>query len=253
MIIKTLDYMRRGNMLLQPYNFELEKTTVWAFPDRGNWATHVGDYRGNWTPYVPRNLIMRYSKEGDWILDQFVGSGTTLVEAKLLNRNAIGIDINPEAIYLTKERLGFNCKGDSRLVVREGNAEHLDFLKDEEIDFICTHPPYANIIKYSEGIEGDISYLEINDFMESMKLVAKESYRVLKPEKICAVMMGDVRKSGKVIPLGFKVMEVFLSAGFKSKEIIIKEQFNCRSSKYWTTKKNSFLLLAHEYIFIFEK
>lgn len=240
-------------MVLQPNNFELEKTTVWSFPGRGDWATHVGDYRGNWTPYVPRNLIMRYSKEGDWILDQFVGSGTTLIEAKILNRNAIGIDINPEAISLTKERLDFNLKGNSRSVVRGVNAEHLDFLKDEGIDFICTHPPYANIIKYSGGIEGDISYLDVDDFIESMKRVAKESYRVLKPKKTCAVMMGDVRKHGKVIPLGFKVMETFLSVGFKLKEIVIKEQFNCRSSKYWTTKNNSFLLLAHEYIFVFEK
>lgn len=240
-------------MVLQPNNFELEKTTVWSFPDRGNWATHVGDYRGNWTPYVPRNLIIRYSKEGDWILDQFVGSGTTLIEGKLLNRNAIGVDINPEAVTLTNDRLDFNSQGSSRIVVREGNAEHLDFLKNEGIDFICTHPPYANIINYSEGIEGDISYLDVDDFIESMKQVAEESYRVLKPGKICAVMMGDMRKHGKVIPLGFKVMETFLSVGFKSKEIIIKEQFNCRSSKYWTTKNNSFLLLAHEYIFVFEK
>lgn len=107
-------------MVLQPSNFDLERTSVWSFPERGNWATHAGDYRGNWTPYVPRNLIMRYSNEGDWILDQFVGSGTTLVEAKILNRNAIGIDINPKAIALTNERLDFNAEGHSRIVVREG-------------------------------------------------------------------------------------------------------------------------------------
>lgn len=240
-------------MGLQPNNFELEKTTVWSFPDRGGWATHAGDYRGNWTPYVPRNLIMRYSKEGDWVLDQFVGSGTTLVEAKLLNRNAIGIDINPEAIALTNKRIDFNSEGQPQIAVREGNAEHLAFLKDEGIDLICTHPSYANIIKYSGGVEGDLSHLEVNNFIKSMKQVAKESYRVLKPGKICAVMMGDMRKHGKVIPLGFKAMEAFFSVGFKSKEIIMEEQFNCRSSKYWTTKNNNFLLPAHEYIFVFEK
>ena len=74
----------------QPNNFRLKPTTVWSFPDRGSWATHSGKYRGNWSPYVPRNLILRYSKPGDWLLDQFMGGGTTLVEAKLLNRNAVG-------------------------------------------------------------------------------------------------------------------------------------------------------------------
>ncbi len=58
-------------------NFILEQTTIWSFPNRGNWATHSGNYRGNWSPYIPRNLVMRYSNEGDWILDQFLGSGTT--------------------------------------------------------------------------------------------------------------------------------------------------------------------------------
>ena len=79
-------------------DFELETTTIWDFPDRGNWATHDGNYRGNWTPYVPKNLILRYSKKGDLLLDQFVGGGTTLVEAKLLGRNIIGVDVSENEI-----------------------------------------------------------------------------------------------------------------------------------------------------------
>jgi hypothetical protein len=86
-----------------------------------------------------------------------------------------------------------------------------------------------------------------------MYTVAKESFRVLKNGKMCAVMIGDMRKHGKVIPLGFRVMECFLHAGFINKEIIIKEQHNCRSSGYWEKRSNNFLLLAHEYIFIFQK
>lgn len=42
-------------------NFKLEMTTVWSFPKRGNWATHSGMYRGNWSPYVPRNLILKFT------------------------------------------------------------------------------------------------------------------------------------------------------------------------------------------------
>lgn len=57
---------------------------------------------------------------------------------------------------------------------------------------------------------------------------------------MCAVMIGDVRKHGKVIPLGFWMMECFLNAGFSNKEIIIKEQHNCRSTRYWEGHKNSF-------------
>lgn len=90
-------------------------------------------------------------------------------------------------------------------------------------------------------------------FLDEMKKVAQEAFRVLKRGKMCAVMIGDVRKYGKVIPLGFRVMECFLKAGFMNKEIIIKEQHNCRSTDYWEKQNIGFLLLAHEYIFVFQK
>ena len=240
-------------IILKPNNFKLEPTTIWSFPDRGSWATHSGKYRGNWSPYVPRNLILRYSKPGNWILDQFMGSGTTLVEAKLLNRNAVGVDINPQSVSISETNLQFQCDTNSKIFIRKGDATNLEFIKDCSIDFICTHPPYANIIKYSDGMEDDISLLVVEDFLTKMKKVASESFRVLKNGKRCAVMMGDVRKYGKVIPLGFRMMECFLQAGFTNNEIIIKEQHNCRSTDYWEKQHNKFLLLAHEYIFVFQK
>lgn len=228
-------------------------TTIWSFPNRGAWATHSGKYRGNWSPYVPRNLILRYSNSGDWVLDQFMGSGTTLVESKLLNRNAIGVDINPQSVSISEKNLDFQYESNSKIYTKLGNATSLDFLKDNRIDFICTHPPYANIIKYSKGIEGDISLLSVEPFIEEMKKVAAESSRVLKKGKFCAVMIGDVRKYGKVVPLGFRMMESYLEVGFTNKEIIIKEQHNCKSTDYWQNKDTDFLLLAHEYIFVFQK
>lgn len=93
--------------------YRLEGTTVWSFPDRGRWATHRGDFRGNFSPFIPRNLIVKYTDRGDWVLDQVVGGGTTLVECKLIQRNAIGVDINPEAIIVTRDRLNFTYKPSS--------------------------------------------------------------------------------------------------------------------------------------------
>lgn len=240
-------------MYQTPKDFTLQSTSLWSFPDRGNWATHSGKYRGNWSPYIPRNLILRYTNPGDWILDQFLGSGTTLIEAKLLNRHAIGIDINPSAISISETNLQFQSETQSKIFIKQGNATNLDFMKDGKIDFVCTHPPYANIIKYSNDIIGDISLLEIEKFLNEMKKIASESYRILKNNKICAIMIGDIRRKGNVVPLGFQVMNCFLEQGFISKEIIIKEQHNCRATDYWKNKQNDFLLLAHEYIFVFQK
>lgn len=240
-------------MFLQPNNFDLEKTTMWSFPNRGKWATHAGIYRGNWSPYIPRNLIMRYSNSGDWILDQFIGSGTTLIEAKLLNRNAVGIDINLNSISISEKNTQFECDTTSKIFIRRGDATKLNFINDNVIDFICTHPPYLDIIKYSEDISGDLSLLTLEKFLKQMQVVATESLRVLKSGKMCAIMMGDIRKKGRVVPLGFKTMECFINAGFTLNEIIIKHQYNCKSTDYWIRKNKNLLLLAHEYIFVFQK
>lgn len=117
------------------------------------------------------------------------------------------------------------------------------------------YPPYANIIKYSDGLENDLSQLKVKDFLEQMKPVAKECYRVLKKEKFCAFLMGDTRQKGHMIPMSFEVMKIFQDAGFTLKELIIKEQHNCRATGYWKTNsvKYNFLLIAHEYLFVFHK
>lgn len=240
----------------EPDDFELEMTTHWSFPDRGNWATHDAKWRGNWSPYIPRNIILRYSKEEDKILDQFAGGGTTLVEAKLLNRDIVGVDVNTAALDRCKEKTSFQHEGaNGKVYLRQGDARDLNFLKDESIDLICTHPPYADIIKYSDDIEDDLSHLKINAFLEEMKKVADESYRVLKNRKFCAILMGDTRQKGHMIPLSNYVMDVFVESGFRIKEIIIKEQHNCRATGYWKTNsiKYNFLLIAHEHLYVFEK
>lgn len=94
--------------------------------------------------------MFRYSQEEDLILDQFAGEGTTLVEAKLLNRNIIGVDVNPVALERCKEKTDFEWENAGKVYIHKGDARNLDFISNESIDFICTPPPYANIIEYSE-------------------------------------------------------------------------------------------------------
>lgn len=240
----------------EPDDFELEMTTHWSFPKRGDWATHDAKWRGNWSPYIPRNIILRYSKEGDLVLDQFAGGGTTLVEAKLLNRDIIGVDVNDAALARCREKTDFEHEGAcGKVYIHKGDARNLDFIPDESIDLICTHPPYADIIKYSEGLENDLSQLGVKDFLKEIKKSASESYRVLKKDRFCAILMGDTRKKGCMIPMSFEVMKIFQDAGFRLKEIIIKEQHNCKATGYWKTNsvKYNFLLIAHEYLFVFKK
>lgn len=252
-----LDRSNKKEIKLHPDEFEMECTTVWAFPHRGNWATHKSDWRGNWAPEVVRNLILRYSKEGDHLLDCMIGGGTTAIEAKILNRHITCVDVNEEALERTKNALEFDVENKAKQRIIKCDARNMGFIKDGEIDFILTHPPYADIIKYSDGkLEDDLSGIhDIDAFVDEMEKVIKEMFRVLKKGKYCAILMGDTRRNTMYQPLAFKIMARCLEVGFVLKEDIIKRQFNCKATGFWVkrSKESNFLLIMHEHLFVFQK
>ncbi len=194
------------------------------------------------------------------MLDQMMGSGTTLVECRLLGRDSIGVDINPAAVMLAKSRADFRIPGNppgfpkTRAYV--GNAQNLSLLADCSVHLVATHPPYANIIDYSDGlIDGDISSIDdFEGYVTAMRKVADESYRVLKSGRYCAILVGDTRRRKHYVPLSVRVMEAFLEAGFVLKEDIIKVQWNVESSRTsWRGATPDFFKIAHEHLFVFRK
>jgi hypothetical protein len=135
------------------------------------------------------------------------------------------------------------------------DARDLSFLQNSSIDLICAHPPYANIIHYTNSKEDDLSFFDIDEFLKEMSKVAQESFRVLKPGRKCAILIGDTRREKYVVPLGFRLINIYLNAGFRLRELVIKRQHNCKTTGFWYTNsiKYNFLLLSHEYLPIFEK
>lgn len=262
--------------------FELETTNLWSFLNRGKWATHQGDFRGNWPPQMARNIISRYSKPKETVLDQMCGSGTTLIECKLLGRNAIGVDINLDHVMLTRDRLDFQYRPlDPEFPKVEmktylGDATNLNLIDDEEIHLIATHPPYASIIPYNnkkERTAGDLTLRNIGKYITGMKKVASESHRVLKPGRFCAILVGDTRRSRHHVPIAFRVMQAFLDEGFILREDIVKYQWKTKTTreKWGGLTKGAdvcwvdidkearkgyymdFYLLFYEHLFIFRK
>ena len=242
---------------LQPENFEIETNTIWSFSKRGNWATHNSKYRGNWSPEVVRNIILRYSSPEDSLLDPMVGGGTTAIECKLLNRNLLALDINPKAIEITKSVLNFESEFQPEIKIKLNDSRDLTLLENESVDLILNHPPYADIIKYSnKEIYNDLSNIhDLNKYCDEMENVAKEFYRVLKKDKFCAILIGDTRRKKMYQPLAFRVLERFLKTGFQLKEDIIKLQHNCKATGFWKkrSKEFNFLLIKHEHLFILKK
>jgi DNA modification methylase len=267
---------------LEPLPEELTdvSTTVWSFPVRGFWATHRGDYRGNWAPQVPRVLILRYTNPGDVVLDPMVGSGTTCIEVLLLGRNCIAVDINYGAVMLTHHRLYYLTKAlrEGRVGglagyagggtagnystgtwyrVYHGDARNLDEVPDSSVDLVATHPPYFNIIEYGgEGIEGDLSRARsLEEYLTMLKQVAREVYRVLKPGSVLGILVGDTRIKRHYVPITHYALITLLDVGFVLKEEVVKVQHRMKTTReVWSKLRDrDFLLIYHEKLFILEK
>lgn len=254
-------------------------TTVWSFPRRGSWATHRGDYRGNWPPQVPRALIEMYTEPGDTVLDPMVGGGTTCIEAVLLARNCIGVDISYGAVILTLHRLYWlrrhlekiagrraapwaQGQGPSvdevlaaRVEVYHGDARSLDAVGDGEVDAVLLHPPYHGIIRYGGG-PGDLSAARsLGEYLAMLRQVLAEARRTLRPGGVLAVLVGDTRERKRYVPITHHVLRLILETGFTLREEIVKVQHNMRETREkWAGRRDrGFLLIRHEKLYVAEK
>ncbi|MEZ0394587.1 MAG: DNA methyltransferase [Desulfurococcaceae archaeon] len=270
----SLDPIRVHRFSPVPEELADVSTTVWSFPDRGSWATHRGDYRGNWAPQVARALILMYTEPGDLVVDPMSGSGTTCVEARLLGRNCIAVDISYGACMLTFHRLhwleesarefgGLERPPEVDNVLRtwskvfHGDARRLDKVEDNSVDLIATHPPYWRIIGYGEGcVEGNLSCARtLEEYLNMIKQIAEEAFRVLKPGKYLGILVGDTRIRKHYVPITHHVLRTFLEAGFILREEIIKVQHRMKATReVWSRLRDrDFLLIHHEKLFVFRK
>lgn len=252
----------------EPGDFSLETTTVWDFPRRGDWAVHSGDYRGNWPPQLARNLILRYTKKRGLVVDAFAGGGTTLIEAWLLGRRGIGLDVSRLAVQMTSGRIRemavagrgddrISLKPDRRPKVITADALRLSQVlrrhgvKKGQVKLLCAHPPYLDSLEYTNGDARDLATSPDPEvFLRKLSLFADEAHKVLAPGGVCAILIGDVRRNGTTFPLGLKTLQTFLNASFSLEHIVVKTQHRDRSSEFYVNGRTRSLLMAHEYLFI---
>ena len=119
------------------------------------------------------------------------------------------------------------------------------------VTLVCAHPPYLDALRYTHGVKGDLSRIKsLDEFCSAMRTIACEIRPWLKLGGILAVLIGDVRKQSKIVPLGFKLLQEFLSVGYELEEIVIKTQNRDRSTHLWIGDRRLPFLIAHEYILI---
>ena len=270
--------------------------SVWPFKDTESTAK-TGLHPAQFSAVIPYRAIKMYSCVGEVVLDPFVGTGTTLLESCKLGRNSIGLDINPEFLELARRRLeneplvkqATGHGGESvafvqpsllearrRYVVDENNlhnykpvirlddARKMQTVEDDSIDLIVTHPPYWNAVKISE-LDDDLSNVgddQYDYFLSEMGKVFDQFRRVLKPDRVAVIVIGDVMRKVNGITQLFPIHSDFIQL-IKDREFVTWDIF------IWETKIRKsggkpvmgsypyphklFSQFAHNYVLVFRK
>lgn len=239
--------------------------SLWIINEREKYGKHNNLYHGNFIPQIPHQLILRYTKESDLVLDPFLGGGTTAYECEMLKRNFIGIEIQPELAQKIQNNLDKTNKiakvfcGDATKKEMFEQISH--FLIDKlqtSVQLAILHPPYYDIIKFSD-LESDLSNKKsLADFLENFSLVVKNTQSIMKKDGYLAIVIGDKYSSGQLIPLGFYCMSEAQKLKMNLKSVIVKNiegnraKINKEAIWKYRALTSDYHIFKHEYIFIFK-
>lgn len=195
-----------------------------------------------------------------------MGSGTTLIECKRLGRNGIGIELSPKVVELAYKNISnekniFNVKTEI-INADSGNIninKELEKIGIKSVQFLILHPPYWNIIKFSEN-DTDLSNAKTSEeFLKSFGKIIDNTCQLLDINRYLAIVIGDKYSKGEWIPLGFNIMNEVLKRGFLLKSIIVKNfdetkgKMNQKELWRYRALAGGFYVFKHEYIFLFKK
>ncbi len=227
----------------------LQTTTLWEYPsqDYGRQPHGDKDYIGATPAWVIWNLLQRYTRENDTVLDPMCGSGTTLDVARELERKGLGFDLVPRRTDIQQ--------ADSRLIP----------LAEATVDFVFIDPPYSTHVDYSDDPRC-IGKLDANEkspkqsgqnaYFTAMKQVFDECLRVLKPRRYMAVYVSDSFKKGRpFMPIGFELFCLLRPLAEPMDIVAVVRHNNKLGRSHWHSAaiEGNFFLRGFNYLLIFKK
>ncbi|MFQ5920297.1 MAG: TRM11 family SAM-dependent methyltransferase [Thermoplasmata archaeon] len=223
-----------------PANIGLETTTLWDFPFQSPPGRSYGDadFHGVTPAGVVANLVARYTRRGDWVLDPMAGSGTTLDVARRMGRRALGFDLSPR-------RQDIHAADAQQLPVPAGFAQ-----------LVFVDPPYGDNLRYSDDPRClGIQAADSDGFELALGGVAREAGRILRPKGIAAFLVSDEYRQARFTPVGFALFSV-LARRFRPVDIVAVPRRNDRTLnphwQHWSRRAN-FLLRGFRYLLIVRK
>ncbi len=243
--------------------------SLWLIESRDRTGGHELDYHGGFVPQIATQVFLRYTRRDDIVLDLFLGSGTSAIEAVRLERRLIGVELKPELVQRVREKVPAGLL-DDRIRILQGDStqpqtaarirEALEEMGARFAHLLILHPPYHDIIRFSDAPEDLSNSPSLEDFLRRFETVARLGFELLAPDRFAVLVIGDKYADGELIPLGFYCLERMQRVGFRPKGIVVKnitgnERGKGRASHLWRYRAlaGGYYIFKHEYVIIFQK
>jgi len=199
---------------------------------------------------LPKKCIELFTHKGELILDPFVGSGTTLLAAQDLERNAIGFDLNKKYVDFSNKRLSQKKLNDKtkQIAINDDSINIPEYLEEESVSLCVTSPPYANMLnrpRLNKSLRGDLrknkhygkvqqysnnprdlGTMEAREYARNLGEIYKNILPLLKPKAHCVINVTDLWWENKRLLIHMYVIEEMQKAGYELRNIIIWDRRN---------------------------
>lgn len=251
---------------------DLITSTLWTLGARARGGSRSGRYHGNWAPQVPDQLMRRFSRTGDVVLDLFAGSGTTLLEALRLGRYGIGVELSgPVARETQKSLEAARFEGSIGQAILVGDssgpeirsrviqaASELTGADKDFVDLVLLHPPYWDIISFSSNPACLSQCAKVEEWVCRLEKVVANAVALLAPGRFLAMVIADCQRKGQLVPLGMYAMRILDGhPELRLRACCVKDmQGNERGSGKqanlwrWRALRNGFYTFGHEYVML---
>jgi hypothetical protein len=249
---------------------DISTNSLWIIGSRSREGMHNGKYHGNFVPQIPFQVIRRFTKPEDVVLDPFLGSGTTLIECRRQGRHGIGIELIESRADDAQKRIDAesNPYGTWQEII-EGDSANEKIIRQvrkkleehgrSQVQLLIMHPPYHDIIKFSDHPRDLCNAPTLKHFLESFASIVRGTYDILQKNHFLVVVIGDKYGNREWVPLGFYTMEVVKSVGYTLKSIVVKNMEGNRAKRnlhnLWRQRafKGKYYIFKHEYVLFFQK